>query len=141
MADLVRRWDPFRDLLGIQEELNRLFGRTLRYGDEVEGESPGAWIPAIDIRETADGYVVETDLPGIDPKDVDITVEDNTLTIKGERRVERETEGEGFHRSERRYGSFVRSITLPATAKQDEIEASFDRGVLRLSIPKAEQAK
>ena len=136
MATLTR-WDPFRDLMGIQGELNRLFGRT--YGG---GESVGnGWMPALDIYEGKDKYVISVELPGIEPADVDISVEDSTLTIRGERKFYQEVDEDSFHRVERRYGSFSRSLALPQTANADAIEASFDRGVLTVEIPKVEEAK
>ena len=137
MATTLSRWDPFRDLMGIQSELNRLFGRT--YGGESVGT--GGWMPALYIYEGKDKYVLSVELPGVDPADVDISVEDSTLTISGERKFYQEVDEESFHRVERRYGAFSRSLSLPQTANTDAIEASFDRGVLTVEIPKAEEAK
>jgi HSP20 family protein len=98
-------------------------------------------MPAIDIYEGKDKYVVSVDLPGVEPADVDISVEDATLTIRGERKFSQEVDEESFHRVERRYGVFSRSLALPQTVNADAIEASFDRGVLTVEIPKAEEAK
>lgn len=134
----LARWDPFRDLMSIQGELNRLFGRTYAGGDDLLS---GSWAPALDIYETEDRFVVTIELPGIDPKDVDVSVEDSTLTVSGERRFSEEVKEESFHRVERRYGSFVRSLSLPQTANTDEIQASFDKGVLEIEVPKVEAAK
>ena len=138
----VSRWDPFRDLMSIQNELNRLFGRTYAGTDAatVQGGS-GAWVPALDIFETKDHYVVTMELAGIEPEDVDISVEDSTLTVSGERQFYTDVPEEAFHRVERRYGSFVRSLSLPPTANADEISASFDKGVLTVQVPKREEAK
>jgi HSP20 family protein len=135
----MTRWDPFRDLMGIQSELNRLFGRT--YGGESGGSTSGAWVPPLDIYETKEKFVVTVELPGIEPDSVDVSVEDSTLTIKGERSFTNEVDEDSYHRVERRYGSFVRSLSLPQTARADAIEASFDKGVLSIEIPKAEEAK
>jgi HSP20 family protein len=135
----MSRWDPFRDLMGIQNEINRLFGRTYA-GGEAAG-SAGAWVPALDIYETKDTFVVTVELPGLDPADVDVSVEDSTLTIRGERKFYQEVDEDSFHRVERRYGAFARSLALPQTANAEKIEASFDRGVLSIEVPKAEEAK
>jgi HSP20 family protein len=134
----MTRWDPFRDLMGIQTELNRLFGRTYAGG---ESAASGAWMPALDIYEGKDKYVITVELPGVEPADVDISVEDSTLTIRGERKFYQEVDEDSFHRVERRYGAFSRSLALPQTANTDAIEASFDRGVLTIEVPKAEEAK
>jgi HSP20 family protein len=135
----MSRWDPFRDLMGIQNEINRLFGRTYA-GGEATGAG-GAWIPALDIYETKETFVVTVELPGLDPGDVDVSVEDSTLTIRGERKFYQEVDEDSFHRVERRYGAFARSLALPQTANAEKIEASFDRGVLSIEVPKAEEAK
>ena len=135
----VSRWDPFRDLMSIQGELNRLFGRT--YAGSESGANTGAWVPPLDIYETKDRYVVNVELAGVAPDAVDVSIEDSTLTIRGERTFYREVPEEAFHRVERRYGSFARSLTLPPTADADRIQASFDKGVLRIEVPKAETAK
>ncbi len=136
----MARWDPFRDLMSIQGELNRLFGRT--YGGSESGSAAsGSWMPPLDIYEGKDKFVINVELPGIEPGDVDISVEDSTLTIRGERKFYREVDEDSFHRVERRYGTFARSLSLPQTANADSIEATFDRGVLTVEIPKAEEAK
>lgn len=137
----MSRWDPFRDLMSIQSELNRLFGRTYAgEGGSTSGVA-GAWVPPLDIYETADRFVVNVELPGIEPDSVDVSVEDSVLTIRGERSFYSDVEEDSFHRVERRYGQFGRSITLPQTADADRVEASFDRGVLTITVPKVEQAK
>ncbi len=139
---MVTRWDPFRDLVTIQDELNRLFGRT--YGATSEGGQDvpaGAWAPPMDIHETADSFVIDVELPGVDARDVDISVEENTLALRGDRDAPHEGEDEQYHRVERRYGPFARSVVLPPTADTEAIEAAFDRGVLTITVRKAEQAK
>ena len=133
------RWDPFRDLDSIQGELNRLFGRT--YGGGELGSGGSSWMPPIDVRERKDRFVVSVELPGVEPDDVDVSVEDSTLSIRGERRFYEETDEDEFHRVERRFGAFSRGLTLPQTADPNGIEASFDKGVLTITVPKAEQAK
>jgi HSP20 family protein len=131
----VSRWDPFQDLLAIQDEMNRFFGRARR------GQAGRVWAPALDISERKDAYVVSVEVPGVKPEDLDITLEDGLLTIQGERQFASESSEEQFHRVERRYGSFRRSITLPSQVQADAIEASFDNGVLEVLVPKAEEAK
>lgn len=135
MTTKIRRWDPFTDLVSMQGDLNRLFGWT--WG---EGDARG-WVPALDVIEKAESFEVSVDLPGIDPADVEITVEDSTLTLSGSREFTNEVENEHVHRVERRYGAFSRSLSLPRNVKADEIEATFDKGVLTVRVPKAEQAK
>ena len=139
----VARWDPFRDLLSIQEEMNQLFNRA--YGQPSQGQSGEStgrlWAPALDISERKDAYVVTVELPGLKPEDLDITMEDGLLTIQGERQFTSESSEQQLHRVERRYGAFRRSITLPSQVKADAIEASFDNGVLQITVPKAEEAK
>ena len=139
MADLVR-WDPFSDLVSIQDELNRLFGRT--FGSELTRRSAaGSWMPALDVFETQDKLVAKMDLPGVDPKEVEVSVEDSTLTVSGTREFTQETDEQNYHRVERRYGQFSRSITLPQTVDAEKVEASFDKGVLTIDIPKTEKAR
>jgi HSP20 family protein len=100
-----------------------------------------AWAPALDISERKDAYLVTVEVPGVEPEDLDITMEDGLLTIKGERQFTSESSEQQFHRVERRYGAFRRSITLPAQVQADHIEATFDNGVLQIVVPKAEEAK
>jgi HSP20 family protein len=135
------RWDPFRDLVSIQGELNRLFGRT--YGGAGTDVSGGgaSWMPPIDVYEQKDRFVVVVELPGIEPDGVEVSVEDSTLSIRGERRFYDEVDDDAFHRVERRYGQFSRALTLPPTADPNAIQAAFDKGVLTVAVPKAEQAK
>jgi HSP20 family protein len=136
----ITRWDPFRDLMSIQNEMNRLFGRT--YGGDVGETTRVAWTPALDVYETQEKFVITTELPGVSPDDVDISVEDSTLVVKGERRFYREQNNEeSFLRVERRFGEFTRSLTLPSTADAESIQASFDQGVLTIEVPKREEAK
>lgn len=132
------RWDPFRDLMAIQNELNRLFGRAFA-GTEVG--AAGAWVPPADVYETPERFVVNVELAGLSADEVDVSVEDSTLTIRGERDFYREVPEDAFHRVERRFGPFSRSLSLPATANPDGIEATFDRGVLTITVPKVEATK
>jgi HSP20 family protein len=138
----IVRWDPFRDLISIQDRMNRLFDQTLaRTRGEEEGISASTWMPAVDIYETADRVVMKAELPGLTREDIEINVRDNTLSLRGERKFEKEVKEENYLRIERAYGSFQRSFTLPATIHQDKIRAVFKDGVLELSLPKAEEAR
>ncbi len=140
MNTAVRRWDPVRDLLSIQNEMNRLFGRT--YGNEPsEAEFNGAWAPAVDVFQRDDRFVVVAELPGMNSGDVDITVEENILTIRGERKFYDSVNEDNFHRVERRFGQFIRRIGLPQHSDTTKVEASMTDGLLTIEVPKAEQAK
>lgn len=135
----IARWEPFRAVTTLQDQINRLFNDTFeRTGDE---SNLSAWAPAVDIYETEQELVVKADLPDVDPKDLDIRVENNILTIRGERKFEKKVNEENYLRVERSYGSFARSFTLANTVDSDAIKAEYQNGVLTLSIPKKEEAK
>jgi HSP20 family protein len=139
----IMRWEPFRDLLSLQERMNRLFeesARGLGRGQE-EDWVMGAWAPAVDIYEKGTDVVLKAELPGVEPKDVDIRIENNVLTLKGERKVDNEVRRESFHRVERSYGAFTRSFTLPSTVDTTNVKADYKDGVLRITLPKREEAK
>ena len=138
MATLTR-WDPFQDVLSLREAMNQLMEESFVRPTAAQGGKN--FVPALDLSETAEGYLVEAALPGLKPEDVEITVENNVLTIKGETRQEVDDKQRNFHRVERRFGSFLRTIGLPTTVKADQIQASLTNGVLRLEIPKAEEVK
>jgi HSP20 family protein len=138
----IVRWEPLRELASIQNEMNRLFGTV--FDAPATGGNGGTlrrWMPAMDLVETEDHFVLRADLPGLGESDVNIEVEDNVLTVSGERKAEHETANEGYHRVERAFGSFSRSLTLPEGVDAEAVAASFDRGVLEVSIPKPEQRK
>lgn len=137
----VVKWDPFRDLISIQDRMNRLFEQTLSRSREDEGVSATAWTPAVDIYETPDTIVMKAELPGVAREDIQIQINENTLTLQGERRFAKDVQEENYLRLERAYGGFHRSFTLPATVQQDKIRALFKDGVLELVLPKAEDAK
>jgi HSP20 family protein len=138
---MLERWDPFRDLMSIQNELNRLFGRTYGGGEPAPGQT-GSWVPALDVYETVDKFVVTVELPGIEPEDVEVSVEDSTLTIKGQREFfYKDATEDSFQRIERRYGAFSRTLSMPTTADTERVEASFDKGILTIELPKREEAK
>jgi len=135
----IARWEPFRGVSTLQEQINRLFHETFeRTGEQ---SSLSAWAPAVDIYENEHELVVKADLPDVDPKDLDIRVENHLLTIRGERKFEKKVNEENYLRVERSYGSFARSFTLANTVNPDAIKADYQHGVLTLSIPKREEAK
>ena len=134
----IVRWEPFRELSSLQSDMNRLFNAA--FDAPAAARSP-RWAPAMDLLETGEQFVLRADLPGLDESDVKIELEDNVLTVSGERRSEHDGEGEGFHRVERSFGSFSRSLTLPRGVDPEAVTAAFDRGVLEVRIPKPEQRK
>ena len=135
----IARWEPFRRATSLQDQVNRLFSDVLERG--TEESSLTAWAPSVDIYETEHELVVKADLPEVDPKDLDIRVENNILTIRGERKFEKKVNEENYLRVERSFGSFARSFTLASTVNPDAIKAEYQNGVLKLSIPKREEAK
>jgi HSP20 family protein len=135
----ITRWDPFQDVLSLREAMNQLVEESFVRPTAAQGGQN--FVPALDLSENAEGYLVEAALPGIKPEDVEVTVENNVLTIKGETRHEFDDKQRNFHRAERRFGAFQRTIGLPTTVKADQIHASLTNGVLRLEIPKAEEVK
>ena len=137
----IVRWEPLREVASIQNEMNRLFGTVFDSPSPGNGSAMRRWMPAMDLVETEDHFVLRADLPGLAEGDVNIEVEDNVLTVSGERKAEHETTKEGYHRVERAFGSFSRSLTLPDGVDADAVTASFDRGVLEVRIPKPEQRK
>ena len=136
----IVRWEPFRELSSLQTEMNRLFNAAF----EGPGGSNGParrWTPAMDLLETEEEFVLRADLPGMSESDVSIELEDNVLTVSGERKTEHEDKREGFYRMERAYGSFSRSLTLPKGIDPEAVTAAFQNGVLEVRVPKPEQRK
>jgi len=133
------RWTPFHDMTLLQNQMNRLFDGAMQ-GWPGEANGTRNWVPPVDIHETDNDLIVTADLPGVDPKNVDVRVENNVLTILGERPFE-PVDNENVHRVERMYGGFARSFTLSTPVDADKIQATYKDGVLRISLPKAEQAK
>src|SRR4030095_6361329 len=143
---LRTQWYPFQDLRSAQEEqaqtqMDRLFAHARGLHGQRQGASTRAWAPALDISERKDAYLVTVELPGVKLDDLQITLEDGLLTIQGERHFVNDSSEEQFHRVERSSGAFRRSITLPAHVVADEVNASMEDGVLRILVPKAEEAK
>jgi HSP20 family protein len=144
MATMMR-WDPFQDLRSAQEEMAQMnpmlahaLGLHAQQGSDRATST--AWAPALDISERKDAYLVTVELPGVEADDLQITLEDGLLTIQGERHFAHDSSEQQFHRVERRYGAFRRSITLPAHVMADGIEATVDNGVLQIMVPKMEEA-
>ena len=136
------RWDPFREMSALQERMNRLMSdyRTRTpFGEEELAQ--GAWIPAVDIYETKESILLNVELPGVTKEDISLEVKDSTLTLRGEKKLEKDVKEENFHRMERAYGSFTRAFTLPSTVQQDKVKAKFRDGILEIVLPKAEEAK
>jgi HSP20 family protein len=138
----ITRWEPFRDLVSTQDRFNQLFNETFAraFGDQQE-VSPRAWVPPVDIYETGESFVLKAELPGINPEEVEIRVEDNTLYLKGERKFEKEVKEENLHQVERLYGTFSRSFALPGTIDSEKVNAEYKNGILTLTLPKREEAK
>jgi HSP20 family protein len=134
----ITRWDPFRDVIALQNRVNSLF-REMN-----EGDSPlttASFVPAVDVYEDPKKVVLKLEVPGMEEKDLDIRVENNTLTVKGERKLEKDEKEENFHRIERRYGSFYRAFTLPSTVDTENVQASYNAGVLKLELNKKAEAQ
>jgi len=134
----ITRWDPFREVVALQNRVNNLF-REMN-----EGDSPlttASFVPAVDIYEDPKKVVLKLEVPGIEEKDLDIRVENNTLTVKGERKFEKDEKEENFHRIERRYGTFYRAFTLPSTVDSEHINASYTNGILKLELNKKPEAQ
>jgi HSP20 family protein len=134
----ITRWDPFREVVALQNRVNSLF-REMN-----EGDSPlttASFVPAVDVYEDAKKVVLKLEVPGMEEKDLDIRVENLTLTVKGERRFEKDEKEENFHRIERRYGTFYRAFTLPSTVDTENVQASYNAGVLKLELNKKPEAQ
>ena len=137
----IVRWEPLREFSTLQNEMNRLFNTVFDTPAPAGNGGLRRWLPAMDLVESGDHFVLRADLPGLSEEDVAIEVEDRVLTISGERKAEHEANKDGFHRIERAFGDFSRSLTLPEGIDADVVHASFDRGVLEVRIPKPEERK
>src|SRR6201981_2320741 len=143
---LITRWDPFREFVTIQDRMNRLFRDSYgnaSYGDQGREESlqNTAFAPPVDVYEDEHNVTLKIEVPGIDEKDVDVRIENNVLTVHGERKFEKEEKEENFRRVERRYGSFTRTFTLPSTVDAEKVSANYDKGILKIELPKKAEAK
>jgi HSP20 family protein len=137
----IIKYDPFREMRSLQDEVNRLFTSSFSRGSNESDLMRGAWSPQVDIFENKNEIVLEAELAGMKPEEVEISIENNVLTIHGERKFEKNDESDNFHRVERSYGSFTRSFTLPPTVRSENATAEFENGVLRLTLAKREEAK
>ncbi len=138
---LLTRWDPFRELVEMQNRMDRLFRD---YSGSQEGQeflTTGSFIPPVDIYEDEHNVTVKMEVPGIEEKDLDIRVENNMLTVRGERKFEKDEKEENFHRIERRYGTFTRSFALPNTVDTEHVQANYENGILRIQLAKKAEAK
>ena len=134
----ITRWDPFREVVALQNRMNSLF----REMNETENPlTTASFVPAVDIYEDPKKVVLKLEVPGMEEKDLDIRVENNTLTVKGERKFEKDEKEENFHRIERRYGTFYRSFTLPSTVDTENVQASYNAGILKLELNKKPEAQ
>jgi HSP20 family protein len=138
----ITRWDPFRELTQLQERMDRLFRDNVGYsGGREEALEQGSFIPPVDVYEDEHNITLKLEVPGVDQKDLDIRIENNTLTVRGERKLEKEEKQENFHRVERRYGSFVRTFQLPNTLDSEKVNANYENGVLTIALAKKAEAK
>jgi len=137
----IVRWEPLRELGSLQNEMNRLFNTVFDTPAPGNGGTLRRWVPAMDLVESVDHFVLRADLPGMSEEDIKIEFEDGTLTVSGERKAEHEEREEGYYRVERAFGTFSRSLTLPKGIDAEGVTANFDRGVLEVRIPKPEERK
>jgi HSP20 family protein len=135
----ITRWDPFRDVIALQNRVNSLFRDFNEGGDSALATA--SFVPAVDVYEDAQKVVLKLEVPGIEEKDLDVRVENQTLTVKGERKFEKEEKEENFHRIERRYGSFYRAFTLPSTVDTESVQANYKAGVLKVELKKKAEAQ
>ena len=133
------RWSPRREALGLHSEIDRVFDAF--FGSPIVDGRGRRWTPAVDLVEGDDEFVLRADLPGLERDDVEVEISDGVLTVSGERKAEHEEESDGFHRVERSYGSFSRSVRLPKGVEADAVTAEFDKGVLEVHVPKPEERK
>jgi HSP20 family protein len=135
----ITRWDPFRDVVALQNRVNSLFRDFNEGGDNAL--TTASFVPAVDIYEDNQKVVLKLEVPGVEEKDLDVRVENHTLTVKGERKFETEEKEQNFHRIERRYGSFFRAFTLPSTVDTEHVDAKYTAGVLKLELKKKPEAQ
>jgi HSP20 family protein len=141
MAWEITGWRPFRELERMRREMDRLWDSFFEKRPRRKAEEVGEWLPSLDVSETKNDLVVKAELPGLEPKDIDISLSEGVLTIKGEKKQEKEEKEENYHLIERSFGTFARMVRLPKEVKRDKISASFKNGVLRITLPKSEEAK
>jgi len=138
---LVTRWDPFREFVTIQDRLNRLFRESQGSEGGQESLTTSSFAPPVDVYEDEHNVVLKIEVPGIEEKDIDVRIENNTLTVHGERKFEKEEKEENYRRVERQYGSFTRTFALPTTVDAEKVQANYDKGVLRIQLAKKAEAR
>ena len=142
---VLTRWEPFRELSTLQDRINRAFRESYtgqyRDNDRDDALTTSSFAPAVDVYEDEHQVTLKIEVPGIDEKDIDVRVEGNTLTVHGERKIEKEEKEENYRRVERQYGSFTRNFTLPTTVDSEKVSATYDKGVLKIALPKKAEAK
>ena len=138
---VLTRWEPFREFSTLQDRMNRLFRESFNDAGLDESLTTSTFAPAVDVYEDEHKVTLKIEVPGIEEKDIDVRVENNTLTVHGERKIEKEEKEENYRRVERQYGSFTRTFTLPTTVDTDNVSANYDKGVLKVSLPKKAEAK
>ncbi len=138
---VLTRWEPFREFATLQDRINRVFRDSYSGADRDESLTTSSFAPAVDVYEDEHKVTLKIEVPGIDEKDIDVRVENNTLTVQGERKIEKEEKEENYRRVERQYGSFTRTFTLPQTVDTENVSANYDKGVLNVTLPKRAEAK
>ncbi len=141
MARELTKWSLLPNISSLQNEMNRMLDQFFRGEVPEFSLESGTWLPPVDLSETADKVIVKVEVPGIDPKEIDISIQDNTLLIKGEKKEEKEEKGKNYYRMERRYGNFSRSIALPASIDANKVSAECKNGVLEITLQKKEEVK
>jgi HSP20 family protein len=138
---VLTRWEPFREFSTLQDRMNRLFRESFNDVGRDESLTTSNFAPAVDVYEDEHQVTLKIEVPGIDEKDIDVRVENNTLTVQGERKIEKEEKQENYRRVERQYGSFTRTFTLPQTVDSESVSANYEKGVLKITLPKKAEAK
>jgi HSP20 family protein len=137
---VLTRWEPFREFSTLQDRMNRLFRET-QGNSQDESLTSSSFAPAVDVYEDEHNVTLKIEVPGIDEKDIDVRIENNTLTVHGERKIEKEEKEENYRRVERQYGGFTRTFNLPPTVDAEKVQADYDKGVLKVTLPKKAEAK
>jgi HSP20 family protein len=138
---VISRFEPFREFATLQDRMNRLFRSSVNEDGRDESLTTSSFAPAVDIYEDEHNVTLKIEVPGIEEKDIDVRIENNTLTVHGERKIEKEEKEENYRRVERQYGSFTRTFTLPTTVDSEKVSANYDKGVLKIALPKKAEAK
>jgi HSP20 family protein len=138
---VLTRFEPFREVATLQDRMNRVFRESFNQAGQDESLTNSSFAPAVDVYEDEHTVTLKIEVPGIDEKDIDVRLENNTLIVHGERKIEKEEKEENYRRVERQYGSFTRTFTLPTTVDSEKVSASYDKGVLKIALPKKAEAK